>query len=80
MLVSVDTALAQAKPTIWNSDQGSQFTSPHYQTSITTPAGSRGADQYGWQGRALDNIFTERLWRTPCVSIISETSPTPKLV
>ena len=23
-----------------------------------------GSDQHGWPGRALDNIFIERLWRT----------------
>jgi putative transposase len=28
VLLAVDAALAQAKPVIWNSDQGSHFTSP----------------------------------------------------
>ena len=30
VLDAVDRALAQAVPTIWNSDQGSHFTSPQY--------------------------------------------------
>ena len=30
VLVAVDEALAQAKPNLWNSDQGSHFTSPQY--------------------------------------------------
>jgi len=30
VLEAVDEELSQAKPVIWNSDQGSQFTSPQY--------------------------------------------------
>jgi len=30
VLTAVDNALFQAKPEIWNSDQGSHFTSPKY--------------------------------------------------
>ncbi len=54
-------ALSKAKPTIWNSDQGSQFTSPQY-TSLLTEAGVRVS--MDGRGRFVDNIFTERLWRT----------------
>ena len=46
---------------IWNSDQGSHFTSPQY-LDLTHP-GSVQISMDG-RGRALDNIFTERLWRT----------------
>jgi putative transposase len=54
-------ALAQATPQIWNTDQGSQFTSPQF-TQLVLNAGARLS--MDGKGRALDNIFTERLWRT----------------
>ena len=54
-------ALAKATPTIWNSDQGSQFTSPQY-TSLLEEAGVQIS--MDGRGRFVDNIFTERLWRT----------------
>lgn len=58
---TVQQALRQATPTIMNSDQGSHFTSPHY-TNLLQAAGVRIS--MDGRGRALDNIFTERLWRT----------------
>jgi putative transposase len=58
---AVQQALAQATPDIWNSDQGSHFTSPQY-TDLLKAAGVRIS--MDGRGRALDNIFTERLWRT----------------
>lgn len=54
-------ALAQATPEIWNTDQGSQFTSPQF-TQLVLTAGVRLS--MDGKGRAIDNIFTERLWRT----------------
>jgi putative transposase len=54
-------ALGQAKPIIWNSDQGSHFTSPLY-TELLLNAGVQIS--MDGRGRARDNIFTERLWRT----------------
>ena len=54
-------ALARATPQIWNTDQGSQFTSPQF-TQLVLNAGARLS--MDGKGRALDNIFTERLWRT----------------
>ncbi len=59
--VAVQRALAAATPEIFNSDQGSHFTSPQY-TDLLTAAGVRIS--MDGRGRALDNIFTERLWRT----------------
>ena len=59
--VAVARALAQATPTIWNSDQGSHFTSPQY-TQLLLQAGVQIS--MDGKGRATDNIFTERLWRT----------------
>ncbi len=61
VLKAVDQALVQAQPTIWNSDQGSQFTSPQYINRLSQAHVQISMDS---RGRALDNIFTERLWRT----------------
>jgi len=61
VLVAVEQALAQATPTIWNSDQGSHFTSPQYLDRLGQEDIQISMDG---KGRALDNIFTERLWRT----------------
>ena len=61
VLAAVERALAQVTPEIWNSDQGSHFTSPQY-LDLLTAAGVRIS--MDGKGRALDNIFTERLWRT----------------
>lgn len=61
VLVAVDQALAQTKPLIWNSDQGSHFTSPQYTQRLLDTSIQISMDG---KGRALDNIFTERLWRS----------------
>jgi putative transposase len=61
VLAAAQRALARATPTIWNSDQGSQFTSQEYLALLTTAEVHISMDG---RGRALDNIFTERLWRT----------------
>ncbi len=61
VLDAVDRALSQATPTIWNSDQGSHFTSPLYLQRLQAAGVQISMDG---KGRALDNIFTERLWRT----------------
>ena len=54
-------ALEVSTPEIMNSDQGSHFTSPKY-TRIFLDAGARISMDH--RGRAYDNIFIERLWRT----------------
>lgn len=54
-------ALTGATPQIMNSDQGSHFTSPHYLEPLLQKQVAISMDG---RGRALDNIFTERLWRT----------------
>jgi putative transposase len=61
VMTAVERALCVATPVIWNSDQGSHFTSRHY-TSVLLAAGIQIS--MDGKGRALDNIFTERLWRT----------------
>lgn len=49
------------RPEIFNSDQGSHFTSPQF-TKIL--AGNDIQISMDGRGRCLDNIFVERLWRT----------------
>jgi putative transposase len=57
----LEDALSQyGKPEIFNSDQGSQFTSEAF-TGVLKRAGV--AISMDGRGRALDNIFVERLWR-----------------
>ncbi len=61
VVTAVQNALSKAVPVIWNSDQGSHFTSPSYQHLLRDAHVQISMDS---KGRALDNIFTERLWRT----------------
>lgn len=61
MLTAVERALRQATPQICNSDQGSHFTSPQYTQLLLAANVQISMDG---RGRALDNIFTERLWRS----------------
>ena len=59
--VALRQALEQGVPTIFNTDQGAQFTADEF-TDIL-----KGADiqiSMDGRGRALDNVFVERLWRT----------------
>jgi len=58
---ALDEALAQGRPEIFNTDQGSQFTSREY-TGRLEEAGI--AVSRDGRGRALDNVFVERLWRS----------------
>lgn len=61
VLAAMGRALRQAAPEICNSDQGSQFTSPQW-AELLEQAGVRGS--MDGKGRALDNVFVERLWRS----------------
>lgn len=49
------------KPQIFNTDQGSQFTSDSF---IAVLQSHQIAISWDGKGRALDNIFVERFWRT----------------
>lgn len=60
-LEALEAALAINKPEIFNSDQGSQFTS-HDFTDMVKAAGARIS--MDGKGRCFDNIFVERLWRS----------------
>ena len=58
---TVGRLLQHKRCEIFNSDQGSQFTSPRF----TAPLLAHGIRiSMDGRGRALDNIFVERLWRT----------------
>ena len=49
------------RPEIFNTDQGSQFTSPRF-TGVLRAAGVRIS--MDGRGRWMDNVFIERLWRS----------------
>jgi putative transposase len=61
VLSAVREAFRGSVPEIFNSDQGSHFTSPVYIGMLKEAGTEISLDG---KGRALDNIFTERLWRT----------------
>jgi putative transposase len=61
VLRAVESAFGQPTPEIWNSDQGSHFTSELYLDRLRQAEVEISMDG---KGRALDNIITERLWRT----------------
>jgi len=58
---ALQRALRRAKPDIFNSDQGSQFTSEKF--SRVLEARNIAISMDG-RGRCMDNIFVERLWRS----------------
>ena len=58
---ALEEALRQGKPEIFNTDQGSQFTSEAF-TSMLLEHGIRIS--MDGKGRYMDNIFVERLWRS----------------
>ena len=60
-LSALDRALQKAKPEIFNSDQGAQFTSEQFTGRLESAGIVISMDG---RGRALDNVFTERLWRS----------------
>lgn len=57
----LERALQVGTPEIFNSDQGSQYTSEAF-TSVLKKAGVKIS--MDGRGRAYDNIFVERLWRS----------------
>jgi putative transposase len=60
-LDALEMALERGRPEIFNTDQGAQFTATAF-TQTLEQAGIRIS--MDGRGRALDNIFIERLWRT----------------
>lgn len=61
VIEALENAFAVGSPLILNSDQGSHFTSPQY-TDMLEERGIRIS--MDGKNRAIDNIFTERLWRS----------------
>lgn len=60
-LEALRRALRTGRPEIFNSDQGSQFTSEKFTSELE---GRQIAISMDGRGRYLDNIFIERLWRS----------------
>lgn len=59
-LTALDKALQKGTPEVFNTDQGSQFTSHSFTGRLLDAKVNISMDG---KGRALDNIFIERLWR-----------------
>jgi transposase InsO family protein len=59
--VLTDGTVIVATPEIFNSDQGVQFTSTNFTKRLEA---ARIRISWDGKGRAFDNIFVERLWRT----------------
>ena len=58
---ALEEALGYSKPDIFNTDQGSQYTASNFLKSLIDRDIKISMDS---KGRALDNIFVERLWRS----------------
>ena len=60
-LKALERSLEHRKPTIFNTDQGVQFTSRSFTERLESAGVKISMDG---RGRVFDNIFMERLWRT----------------
>jgi putative transposase len=60
-LEALDRALQAARPEIFNTDQGVQFTSQDFTERLRS---AQIRISWDGRGRALDNVFVERLWRS----------------
>lgn len=60
-LEALEEALSTGRPEIFNSDQGSQYTSLKFSGRLLEDGINISMDG---RGRALDNVFVERLWRS----------------
>ena len=58
---ALEEALSRGTPEIFNTDQGSQFTSEAF-TNVLRHHGIQIS--MDGKGRCMDNIFVERLWRS----------------
>src|SRR4051812_20254059 len=59
-LEMLDEALSQGRPEVSNTDQGVQFTAEAFTGRLESAGVALSMDG---RGRALDNVFVERLWR-----------------
>src|SRR5262245_43631254 len=57
----LDEALSLGRPEVFNTDQGVQFTAEAFTGRLESAGVAVSMDG---RGRALDNVFVERLWRT----------------
>jgi putative transposase len=60
-LAALDSAFRKGRPEIFNTDQGSQFTSADFISALKKRDVQISMDG---RGRCLDNVFIERLWRS----------------
>ena len=58
---ALDQALGQGQPELFNTDQGAQFTSQAFTGRLKEEGVQISMDG---RGRALDNVYVERLWRS----------------
>jgi len=58
---ALEQALRIAKPQVFNTDQGSQFTSRDFSSRLEQAQIAIGMDG---RGRVFDDVFSERLWQT----------------
>jgi putative transposase len=60
-LEALEQALSRGRPEVFNTDQGAQFTSQEFTARLQEGGVRISMDG---RGRALDNVFIERLWRS----------------
>ena len=60
-LEALRQALSKGRPKIFNTDQGAQFTADAFTACLLTAGIQVSRDG---RGRAIDNVFSERLWRS----------------
>ena len=60
-VAALEEALSKGRPQIFNTDQGSQFTSEAFTSMLLAQAVQVSMDG---RGRCMDNVFVERLWRS----------------
>ena len=60
-LEALDEALGHGRPEVFNSDQGCQFTAVTFTSRLESCGIAISMDG---RGRAIDNVFIERLWRS----------------
>ena len=58
----LEEALRGGRPEVFNTDQGVQFTAAAFTGRLESAGVAVSMDG---RGRALDNVFVERLWRSP---------------
>ena len=60
-VAALEEALSKGRPQIFNTDQGSQFTSEAFTSMLLAQGVQVSMDG---SGRCMDNVFVERLWRS----------------